>query len=149
MAEARKRAVRRKPKTADKVAEPQTDTAELARICARVASDRKAEEIVVLDLSRLTYVTDYFVIASAGNSRQMTAISGAVQEEMSRHGVRCLGAEGVGETRWTLLDFGDIIVHIFDPEWRKLYDLDLLWGDVPRLDWTPPPAKPRRATARK
>lgn len=119
-------------------AAPATDAAELARVCARVADDKKAEAIVVLDLSRFSYVTDYFVIASGTNPRQLHAISGAIQRELRERGVRPIGVEGATHDQWILIDFGDIVVHLFDPEYRQMYDLELLWGDAPRVKWEAP-----------
>ena len=121
--------------------------AELVRLCARIADDKKAEEIVILNLSGLPYVTDYFLIASGNNPRQMGAIAAAIQEELLKLGVKPLGHEGGDQSRWVLLDYGDFVVHMFDPEWRKLYDLELLWGDVPRLTWQAP--KAARSAGRK
>ena len=111
------------------------DSAELARACARLVEDKKGQDILILDLRRLTYITDFFVIGSGTNPRQMTAISTSIEQEMAQLGVRPIGTEGAGGSRWVLLDYGDFVVHLFDPEWRKLYDLELLWGDAPRLVW--------------
>jgi len=138
MAVSRKRAA---PKT--KAPAPPR-AAELACAAARLADDKKAEDIVILDLTGNAYVTDYFVIASAGNSRQLHAVIGAIREGLAKEGVRPIGSEGAGESRWMLLDYGDFVVHVFDPEWRKLYDLELLWGDLPRVTWQLP--KKRRTT---
>lgn len=131
MAVSRKRAA---PKTKPAA---QSRTAELACMAARLADDKKAEDIVILDLSGHSYVTDYFVIASAGNPRQLQAVIGAVRDGLMKEGVRPIGSEGAGESRWMLLDYGDFVVHVFDPDWRKLYDLELLWGDLPRVPWQP------------
>jgi ribosome-associated protein len=114
---------------------PLPAAAALARAAARLADAKKAEDIVILDLSGQGYVTDYFLIASAGNPRQMQAILSNVRDGLAKTGARPIGSEGTGESRWMLLDYGDVVVHVFDPEWRKLYDLELLWGDVPRLEW--------------
>jgi ribosome-associated protein len=130
MAQSRRRTLRKK------VATPQ-DSAALAESCARALDDKKAENIVILDLRQISQVADYFVIASGGNPRQLNAMSKAIQEVMSAAGVRPIGIEGAERDRWVLLDYGDIVLHFFDPEWRKLYDLELLWGDAPRLEWKP------------
>ena len=92
--------------------------AELVRLCARIAEEKKAEEIVVLNLTGLPYVTDYFLIASGNNPRQMGAIAAAIQEELLARGVKPLGIEGSDQGRWVLLDYGDFVMHMFDPEWR-------------------------------
>ena len=117
------------------------DSAEWVRICARLAEDKKAEDIVVLDLRGLMYVTDFFVIASGGSSRQLQAVQSAIHQEMSQRGVRPIGQEGSGQGRWVLMDYGDFVVHLFDPDSRRLYDLELLWGDAPRFEWQTPPKK--------
>jgi ribosome-associated protein len=118
------------------VREPR-DSEWLARTCASLADDKKGEDIVILDLREHTYVCDFFIIVTANNPRQMGAIAESIRVELREEGERPLGMEGVRGSRWGLLDFGDIVVHIFEPEWRRLYDLELLWGDAPRLDWKP------------
>jgi ribosome-associated protein len=110
----------------------------LVRVCARLAEDKKADQIVILDLRGLMYVTDFFLIASGANARQLQAIRIAILEEMAQRGARPIGVEGAGQDRWVLMDYGDFVVHLFDPEWRKLYDLELLWGDAPRIEWQAP-----------
>jgi len=99
---------------------------------------------VVLDLRGLTYITDFFVIVSGRNERQLQAMSQAIQEEMARRGVRPIGIEGAQGSRWILLDYGDVVAHLFDREWRRLYDLELLWGDAPRLTWRRASRRSRR-----
>ncbi len=125
------------------------DPTELVRVCARLADDKKAEDIVVLDLRGLMYVTDFFVIASGGNPRQLHAIQSAIHQEMSQRGVRPIGQEGSGQDRWVLMDYGNFVVHLFDPDARRLYDLELLWGDAPRFEWQAPPKKRSRPKAPK
>jgi len=117
-------------------AAPMPDALDTARTCALIADEKKAQEIVILDLRRFTYVTDFFVIATATSARQMQAIGHAIQEAMRARGVRPLGAEGAPTSRWVLLDYGEVVVHLFDPQWRRLYDLELLWGDAPRVPWS-------------
>jgi ribosome-associated protein len=127
------------------MAAAENDPAELVRVCARLADDKKAEDIVVLDLRGLMYVTDFFIIASGGNPRQLHAIQSAIHQEMSQRGVRPIGQEGAAQDRWVLMDYGDFVVHLFDPDWRRLYDLELLWGDAPRFEWQIPPRRRSRA----
>ena len=119
---------------------------ELAQLCARIGDDKKADDILILDLRSLTYITDFFVIVTGNNPRQLQAISSAVREEMAARGVRPIGIHGEGEARWVLHDYGSVVLHLFDAEWRKLYDLELLWGDAPRLEWRP---EKRRKSKRK
>ncbi len=112
-----------------------SDSPDLARVCARLAEEKKGEDISVLDLRELTYITDFFVVVSGSNERQLRAISDAIQQEMARRSVHLIGIEGVRSSRWILLDYGDVVAHLFDQEWRRVYDLELLWGDAPRLTW--------------
>jgi ribosome-associated protein len=101
---------------------------------ARAASDKKAEDIVVLDVAALLVVTDYFVICTGRNDRQVKTIADAIEERLRVDlGVKPIGREGVREGRWVLLDFGDVVVHIFQPEEREFYRLEKLWSDAPRL----------------
>ena len=111
------------------------DILSLARACALMADDKKAEDTVILDLRKLTYITDYFVITTAGNPRQISAIVSSIAEAMKAAGVRPLGIQGKEESGWVLLDYVDFVVHVFDAERRNLYDLGLLWGDAPRVEW--------------
>ena len=141
MASVRKAGGRRKPNVSlpsGAAAGAPNDPAELVRVCARLAEDKKAEQIVILDLRGLMYVTDFFLIASGANARQLQAIRIAIHEDMAKRGARPIGVEGAGQDRWVLMDYGDFVVHLFDAEWRKLYDLELLWGDAPRVEWEAP-----------
>ena len=106
-------------------------TKALALIAAEAMEARKAEEVMVLEIGRVTPVADYFVICSAETSVQIRAISEAVEEAMEGAGVRLLAKEGHARARWVLLDFGDIVAHIFGPEARALYSLERLWADAP------------------
>ena len=93
---------------------------------------------MILDLRGLPYITDFFVVVTAGNPRQLRAIGHEIAREMDALGDRPVGQEGAEQSGWILVDFGDIVVHIFDAERRKYYDLDLLWGDTPHLEWRRP-----------
>ena len=108
---------------------------ELAVRFARAADEKKAENIVVLDLRGKSPVTDVFVLATANNPRQRRAVTEAIAGAAKEIGARILGSEGEGDARWVLLDYVDVIVHVFDREWRELYDLELLWGDAERIAW--------------
>jgi ribosome-associated protein len=107
----------------------------LAVRLARAAYDKKAEDIVVLDLRGVSPVTDAFVIVTANNPRLMGAVAEAAEEAAAEMGVRLFGSEGRGGARWVVLDFVDVVVHVFDAPFRRLYDLELLWGDAPRVPW--------------
>lgn len=116
---------------------------ERARICARIADDNRAKDIVLLDLRGATPLLDFFVIATAASRRQSHAIASEVDQEMKKLGEYKLGMEGSEEGRWTLIDYGDFVVHVFSPEGRLYYALEEIWGDAPRLDWQPSEPNPR------
>ncbi len=107
---------------------------ELAVAAARAASDRKAQEIIALDVSEQLVLTDVFLIASGTNERQVSAIVDAVEEAMFREGVKAIRREGKAQARWVLLDFGDVVVHVQHAEDRVYYALERLWKDCPTVD---------------
>ena len=107
---------------------------ELAEICTRVALDTKAEDLLVLDVRGLSSFTDYFVIMSGRSSRHVQGLAEAVEAELRSKRVSSKHAEGLQEGLWVLLDFGDLVVHIFYKEKRKFYDIEGLWHDAPILD---------------
>jgi len=107
---------------------------ELAETCARVALDTKAEDLVVLDVRGLSSFTDYFVIMSGRSSRHVQGLAEAIEAELRSKRVSSKHAEGLQEGLWILLDFGDLVAHIFYKEKRDFYDLEGLWHDAPRLD---------------
>lgn len=112
------------------------DTARgLAVDCARIAEGDNAEDIVVLDLRGISPVADYFVIATGSSGRQMRTVA----DEMAAHG-KAMGQPawhkaGHETGDWIVLDFVDVVVHLFDTEKRAYYDLDLIWGEAPKVDW--------------
>jgi len=95
---------------------------------------RKAEDVVALDVRALTSFADTFVLTTGASDRQVRAIADSVREAFEAAGGRVLGVEGLEEARWVLLDLGDVIVHVFQPEVRRYYDLDRLWSDAPPID---------------
>jgi ribosome-associated protein len=107
---------------------------ELAEICARVALGSKAEDLVILDVREISSFTDYFVIMSGRSSRHVQGLAEAVEAELRSKRVSSKHSEGLQEGLWVLLDFGDIVAHIFYKENRAFYDLEGLWFDAPRLD---------------
>jgi ribosome-associated protein len=115
-----------------------------ARALAAAALDRQAEDVLALDVRDLTSLADTFLIASGRSRQHVRAIAEAVLEAARRDGIRSLGAEGLEEGRWALLDFGSAIFHVFHEEARRHYDLERLWADAPRLDVAPVEAKPQR-----
>lgn len=111
---------------------------EHAQICARVASDNRAKDVLVLDLRRATPLVDFFVIATASARRQSRAMASEIDHEMKKIGEAKIGMEGYEEGRWTLIDYGDFVVHIFSPEDRAFYALEEIWGDAPQVEWREP-----------
>jgi ribosome-associated protein len=101
---------------------------EIARMIVDAAEDKKAADIVLLDVSELTSMADYFVICSGGSERQLGAIGDGVAEKLRAEGVRPIGREGGSNSHWTLLDFGAVIVHIFAPLERDYYQLERHWS---------------------
>ena len=111
-----------------------TDQAlDMARVAVAAAADKKAQDIVVLDVSEQLVITDCFVIASASNERLVQAIVDEVEEKLRLHGAKPTRREGTREGRWVLLDFVDVVVHVQHAEERGFYGLDRLWKDCPRI----------------
>lgn len=103
------------------------------RRAARAALDRKALDLLVLDVRGLSSVTDYFVVCSGRSTTHLTTIADAIREALKEAGVRPLHAEGVADSGWILLDYGDVLVHVFLEETRMYYALERLWGDAPAV----------------
>jgi ribosome-associated protein len=108
---------------------------QLALAAARVAEDNRGRDIVVLDLRELTPVFDYFVIATGSSRRQLHAMSEQIDDKLEDElGDKRLGIEGYDGSRWILLDYGDVVIHLFDEETRRFYDLEGLWGPAKHVD---------------
>ena len=105
----------------------------LALVAARAAIDKKAEHVKVLDLSELSGFTDYFAIASGTSDKQVQAIADSVAQSMVDAGRELLSIEGYSEGRWVLMDFGDVVCHVFLDALRDYYDLEALWAEAPRV----------------
>ena len=101
---------------------------------ARAALGQKATDVVILDLRKVTEFTDYFVLASAANQRQMVAVADAVMEALREQGLRPSHIEGYPKQEWILLDYSDFVVHLFTPRNRAFYDLERLWGGASRIE---------------
>jgi ribosome-associated protein len=106
---------------------------DMARVAVAAAADKKAQDIVVLDVSERLVITDCFVIASAPNERLVQAIVDEVEEKLRMHGAKPTRREGTREGRWVLLDFVDVVVHVQHAEERGFYGLDRLWKDCPQV----------------
>jgi ribosome-associated protein len=110
------------------------DTLNTIALAARAATDKKAFDVVGLDVGDLTSYTDGFLLCSAASDRQVGAIVDEIARRLKATGVSALHTEGAARSDWVLLDFGDIVVHVFTEERRAFYGLDSLWRDAPRLD---------------
>ena len=108
---------------------------EHATLCARIADDNRAKDILLLDLRQATPLLDFFLIATAATRRQANSIAFEIDAEMKKVKEAKLGMEGAEEGSWILIDYGDFVVHIFTPEARSYYALEEIWGDAPHLDW--------------
>jgi ribosome-associated protein len=106
----------------------------LALRAAQAALKKKAVDLIVLDLSGLTIIADYFVICSGESTTQAKAIAEFVEQECAHKGIRLLGMEGLEYGHWVLLDYGDVIVHVFERETREYYGLEKLWMDAKTLE---------------
>ncbi|WP_372789333.1 ribosome silencing factor [Paraconexibacter sp.] len=114
------------------------DPVRLAEVIAALAADKKASDIVALDLRGVSGFTDVFVVCTGNTDRQVKAIHDAIQQGLKKdHGVLPRRVEGLQEARWILMDYWDVIVHVFTPDTREYYRLEQLWGDVPRLALDP------------
>lgn len=114
---------------------------------AQALLDKKARDVVLLEVGKIVAYTDYFLIATGRSSTQVKALASAVEESLKSKGRMPLHIEGYAEGRWVLLDYDELIVHIFLEEARFFYDLERLWRDVPRtdvIDKTPPPVPARQ-----
>lgn len=110
------------------------DSRKLALLCRSLAENRKAEEIVILDVRDLSSVTDYFVLASGTSEPHLRAIVDEITEKLrEEHDVRPRAVDGTFQTAWVVLDFFDVIVHVMRQDIRQRYDLESLWGDAPRV----------------
>jgi len=105
-----------------------------ARLAAKASQDKKAIDPVILEVRHLTIVADYFVICSGESRTQVGAIADHVEDVLAEAGIVPRGIEGAEHNNWVLLDFGDVIVHVFEKETRAYYELEKLWLDAPRIE---------------
>ncbi len=103
----------------------------LAKRVAELSLEKKGEDVKILDLRGLTSVTDFFVIITADSERKAKAVSDFIVDELKEEGERPMHIEGLDSLHWVLIDYVDVVVHIFQPEERKFYDLESLWSDAP------------------
>lgn len=107
---------------------------ETAKLAIEALEDKKAEDIRVIDISEVSVIADYFIIAGGNNRSQIQALCDNVEEKLGRAGTPVRQIEGYDTANWILLDFGDVIIHIFDRENRLLYDLERIWRDGKQID---------------
>ncbi len=112
------------------------DSKEKSIFCAQIALEKKAMDVTILELKKVSSITDYFLICSGRSDRQVQAIAEHIGEKMREKGIFPLGEEGLREGKWVLLDYDDVVIHIFYDEVRRYYDLEGLWIEAPRI---PPP----------
>jgi ribosome-associated protein len=108
---------------------------ERAVLCARVAAENKARDIVVLDMRGVTPLYDYFVLVTGNSRRQIHTLAEEIDAALHADGETRLGIEGYEASRWVVQDYGDLVVHVFDPDTRAYYGLEDLWADSVRVDW--------------
>ena len=115
------------------------DAVHAARTAATAIDAKKGEDVVLLDLSGLLVVTDVFLVASGTSNRHVKALVDDAEEALRTIGRRPIRREGTDFGEWVLLDYGDLVIHVFDPETREYYDLERLWADAPVIDFEPSP----------
>lgn len=109
-------------------------TIDKALLALKIAKERKAINPILFEVGKMASITDYFLIVSGNSSRQVQAISRHLSREMRNNGYKAYGSEGEQEGHWVLMDYGDLVVHIFFEPVREFYDLEGLWIEAPRID---------------
>lgn len=110
------------------------DARERARLCVNASLEKKAKNIILLKVKEISAFTDYFLICSGASDRQVQAIASSIREKMKKDGMLPLGVEGESHGQWILMDYDDVIVHIFYEPVREFYDIERLWSEAPRMD---------------
>jgi len=106
-----------------------------ACLAAKVAADNKGRDILVLDMRPVTPLYDYFILSTGSSRRQIHAVAEETDAALKAEGDSRLGIEGYEASKWVVQDYGDIVVHVFDPDTREYYKLEELWADAPKVDW--------------
>ncbi len=104
------------------------------QLCIQAAVDKKAKNLLVLDISELSSFADYFIISSGRSDRQVQGIAGSIEKSLKENGVYPLGVEGFREGKWVLIDYGDVIIHVFYEPTRAFYSLEKIWKGAARID---------------
>ena len=107
---------------------------QMTKIVYDAIDDKLGQDISIINIGKVSSLCDYFVIATAGSTRQVKAIADNVQDELTKHGIEPISKEGYESQTWVLLDYGDVMVHVFDEENRGFYNLEKLWKDAPYVD---------------
>jgi ribosome-associated protein len=111
----------------------QLDSRKLAKLCREIALDKKAVDPVILDVRKISNVTDYFLICTGNSEPHLKAIADEISGRLQTMGVRPYGHDGYPASRWIVMDFNDVMVHVFHPDVRQHYALETLWGDAKRV----------------
>lgn len=105
----------------------------LAKLCRKAALDKKAEDVLILDLRGISTVADYFLLCTGNSEPHLKAIADEITRRLRDHGIRPRGQNGLPPSRWIVLDYGSVLIHVFHPELRERYALEQLWGDAKRV----------------
>jgi ribosome-associated protein len=131
------------PTNPETTSPPSTETLDFAIEAARMVRDDKCEEVVLLDVRDLSQVSDFIIIGSGTSDRQMHSVLRHVEELAKSRGMPSFRSNADDRSTWLLVDFVDVVVHLFEPNTRAHYDLEMLWGDAPRIEWERPDQQPR------
>jgi len=118
-----------------RAASPLSSALHRACLAARIAADNKARDILVLDMRPCTPLFDYFVIATGASRRQIHNLAEEIDAGLEAEGDMRMGIEGYEASKWVVQDYGDVVIHVFDPDTRDYYKLEELWADAPKVDW--------------
>ena len=119
----------------NKMTNKELTSKEIADLCVAIADDRKGEDIVQLKVTDLSFIADYFIIATGNSQPHMKAISETIGRDLrNKHNVRPIHVEGKSQSGWILMDYGMVVVHVLTEEAREMYDLENLWGDAPKKE---------------
>ena len=111
----------------------QTEALRLAKLCRDIARDKKAEDVILLDMRKVSTMTDFMLICSGNSEPHLKTISEAIARRLRDEGVRASRRNGEAASRWVVLDYNDVLIHVFHPELRQRYALEQLWGDAKRV----------------